>query len=188
MIGAPPEAPLARRFAALAYEATLYCALLLLAGFLTIPLASSAPSGAAGLPIPHLPGRVLSFVLVFTAGALYYGWSWTGGRRTLPMKTWRLRLIRGDGTWPGWRVALTRYVAAWIGPALALLAYVALRSSGLGAHAVWLVALNYLWALVDPDRRFLHDRVAGTRILDDRVSTEHAAANPSAPVGPTNAN
>ena len=30
-------------------------------------------------------------------GALYFCWSWTGGRRTLPMKTWRLRLTRRDG-------------------------------------------------------------------------------------------
>jgi uncharacterized RDD family membrane protein YckC len=167
--GAPPDAPLARRFAALAYEATLYSAIVLLAGFLTIPLSSSAPSGAGGLRIPDLPARVLSFTLVFAAGALYYGWFWTAGRRTLPMKTWRLRITRGEGAPLGVRTALVRYMAGWIGPSLALLAYVALRSSGLAAHAAWLLALNYLWALVDPDRRFLHDRIAGTLIVDDRA-------------------
>jgi uncharacterized RDD family membrane protein YckC len=125
--GAPPDAPLARRFAALAYEATLYSALVLLAGVLTIPLSSSAPSGAGGVRIPDLPARVLSFTLVFAAGALYYGWFWTGGRRTLPMKTWRLRITRSDGAPPEVRTALVRYVAAWIGPSLALFAYVALR-------------------------------------------------------------
>jgi uncharacterized RDD family membrane protein YckC len=107
---------------------------------------------------------------LFAVGALYYGWSWTAGRRTLPMKTWRLRITRTNGTALPVRTALVRYVAAWTGPALALLAYVALRSSGLGAHALWLIALNYLWAFVDPDRRFLHDRVAGTRIIDDRAA------------------
>jgi uncharacterized RDD family membrane protein YckC len=168
VIGARPEASLARRFAALVYEATLYSALVLVVGFLTLPLPPSDPSGTAGLRIPSLPARVLSFALVFAAGALYYGWSWTAGRRTLPMKTWGLRITRTNGTAPAVRTALVRYLAAWIGPALALLAYVALRSSGLGAHALWLVALNYLWAFVDPDRRFLHDRIAGTRIVDDR--------------------
>ena len=170
MTGAPPEAPLARRFAALAYEATLYSALVLVVGFLTIPLSAPVPSEALGPRVPGLPARVLSFALVFAAGALYYSWSWTAGRRTLPMKTWRLRITRTNGTAPPVRTALVRYVAAWTGPALALLAYVALRSSGLGAHALWLIALNYLWAFVDPDRRFLHDRVAGTRIIDDRAS------------------
>jgi len=29
------------------------------------------------------------------------------------------------------------------------------------------LALNYLAAFVDPDGRFLHDRIAGTRIVQD---------------------
>ena len=124
-------------------------------------------SGAPGLRVPDLPARVLSFALVFGAGAIYYVMSWTDGRRTLPMKTWRLRLVRADGRNVDLRTALIRYLAAWIGPALALGLYVALRPFGLGAHALWLVALNFLWALVDPARRFLHDRVAGTRLVRD---------------------
>jgi uncharacterized RDD family membrane protein YckC len=28
-----------------------------------------------------------------------------------------------------------------------------------------LLAVNYGWALLDPDRRFLHDRIAGTRLV-----------------------
>ena len=30
------------------------------------------------------------------------------------------------------------------------------------------LALNYLAAFVDPERQFLHDRIAGTRIVQDR--------------------
>ncbi|MEO8677001.1 MAG: RDD family protein [Casimicrobiaceae bacterium] len=165
MTGVPPEASLARRLAALAYEATLYAALILVAGFLTVPLVSVASAAPPELQIPDGPARVLTFALLFAAGAAYFAWSWTGGRRTLPMKTWRLRLVRVDGTVPESRTALVRYVAAWIGPALALLAYVVLRRWGLGAHAVWLLAFNFLWAFVDRDGRFLHDRVAGTRII-----------------------
>ena len=165
----PPEvdAPLARRVAALAYELLLYAALVLVVGFLTIPLLPSAPPGAPGLRALDLPARALSFALVFAAGAIYYVMSWTGGRRTLPMKTWHLHVVRVDGRNIDRRTALIRYLAAWIGPALALGLYVALRPFGLGAHALWLVALNFLWALVDPARRFLHDRVAGTRIVRD---------------------
>ena len=29
------------------------------------------------------------------------------------------------------------------------------------------LAINFLWAGVDPERQFLHDRIAGTRILRD---------------------
>jgi uncharacterized RDD family membrane protein YckC len=163
--GRVPEAPLPRRVAALAYEFVLYAALILLVGFLTIPLSPPAAPGESALRIPDLPARALSFALVFGAGGAYYVASWTGGRRTLPMKTWRLRLVRVGGRAVGRREALVRYLAAWIGPTLALAVYVALRPWGQGAHALWLVAFNYLWALVDPDRRFLHDRLAGTRII-----------------------
>ena len=106
-----PEATLARRFAALAYEATLYSALILVAGFLTVPLVPAFPTGGSGLRIPDLPARALSFALVFAAGAVFYAWSWSGGRRTLPMTTWRLRLVRADGTVVDRRRALGRYFA-----------------------------------------------------------------------------
>ena len=105
------EASLGRRFAALAYEAVIFAALILVAGFLTIPLVPAAVSGGAFLRIPDAPARMLSFALVFAAGALYYGWSWSGGRRTLPMKTWRLRVVRADGGSLDRRRALLRYFA-----------------------------------------------------------------------------
>jgi uncharacterized RDD family membrane protein YckC len=155
--------------AALGYEALLVAALFVVVGFVTVPLTSPSAAGlGAALPIPDLPARALSFAVVFAAGALYCGWSWTGGRRTLPMKTWRLALIRRDGSAVDRRVALVRYLAAWIGPAVAVVAYLALRRTGHGAQALWFLAVNYLWALIDGDRRFLHDRIAGTRIVDDR--------------------
>jgi uncharacterized RDD family membrane protein YckC len=161
----PSEAPLGRRLAALAYELLLYAALILVLGFLTLPLLPPAAPGPPGLRQPDLPARVVSFALVVGAGGAYWVGSWTGGRRTLPMKTWHLRLVRADGGEVDLRTALARYLAAWIGPALALVSYAALRPWDLGAHAAWLVALNVLWAFVDPERRFLHDRLAGTRIV-----------------------
>ena len=105
------------------------------------------------------------FCGVFAAGALYFGWMWSGGRRTLPMKTWRINLVLRDGAAVDPKTALIRYAAAWIGPGLALLAYIALKSTGYGKHALWLLGLGYAWALIDPDRQFLHDRIAGTRII-----------------------
>ena len=162
-----PEAPLPRRLAALAYEFLLYAALVLVVGFLTIPLSRPAAPDGSALRVPDLPARVLSFALVFGAGAAYYVASWSGGRRTLPMKTWGLRLVSVGGGAVGPRRALVRYLAAWVGPALALAVFIALRPWGQGAHALWLVAFNFLWAFVDPDRRFLHDRLAGTRIVRD---------------------
>ena len=158
-------APISRRLGGLAYEALLFAALIMVVGFLTIPLLPPATDAAQPLRIPDLPARALSFVIVFTAGAVYFGWSWTGGRRTLPMKTWHLGIVRADGSPLDRRSAIARYCAGWIGAALALAAYLALHRAGLGAYAVAGLGVNFLWALFDPDRQFLHDRIAGTRIV-----------------------
>lgn len=162
----PPlaSASLARRVASLAYETTILSALALVAGFVTLPLVPPV-QGSGALRIPDAPARALSLAIVFGAGALYCVASWSGGRRTLPMKTWRIALVRRDGSRVDRRTAFTRYVSAWIGPALALAGYLALRPLGAGALALALVAFNFLWAIVDADRQFLHDRLAGTRIV-----------------------
>jgi hypothetical protein len=76
-------------------------------------------------------------------------------------KTWHLHIVGHDGAPPSRRSALARYLAAWIGPVAALIAYGVLHARGWGAHAAWLVALNWLWAFIDRDRGFLHDRIAG---------------------------
>jgi uncharacterized RDD family membrane protein YckC len=167
--GAIAPASLARRLAAVAYEGLLLGAVLLAAGFVLAPWVSPGTGApAAGpVPLPELTARLALFAALFGVAALYFCWSWTGGRRTLPMKTWRLRLVMRDGSAVGRGSALIRYAAAWAGPALALLAYVALKPAGASRYALWLAALNYAWAWIDPDRAFLHDRIARTRLVRD---------------------
>jgi uncharacterized RDD family membrane protein YckC len=159
---ATPNASLPRSLAAVAYESLLAAALVLVTGFLTLPLVSPAAQANHELEVPGVPARVLSACVVFGVAGLYCVWMWTAGRRTLAMKTWRLWLVRRDGRTVDTRTAVIRYFALWIGPAAALAAYAATRSAGL---AVALTVLNYAWALVDPHRQFLHDRIAGTRIV-----------------------
>ena len=173
------NAPLWRRYAALGYEGLLLAAIVLLVGFLTLPAVRPAGGERPVLAVPPLSARVLSACFVFAAAGLYFTWSWTGGRRTLPMKTWRLAIVRSDGGVVDAKTAVARYVAAWIGPAASLGVYAALQPAGLGAHAAWLVPLGYLWPLVDPDRQFMHDRLAGTRIV-----TASPDPLPGAPVQP----
>jgi uncharacterized RDD family membrane protein YckC len=71
--------------------------------------------------------------------AAYFLWNWLRGGQTLPMKTWRIRLV--DVT-P--RKAFLRFV-----------------------YAVLFVptGISIVWALFDRDRQFLHDRLAGTRLV-----------------------
>ena len=166
MIVGATQATLKRRFAALMYEGLLVVAIVLATNFALLPFVTPHRTGTPEiLVVPALPERVALFWLVFAVLAAYFVWCWSNGRRTLPMKTWRLRLTTQSGAMLTPKIALLRYLACWIGPALAVAAYVALARIGYGAHAAWLVAFNFLWAFIDRDRQFLHDRIAGTRIV-----------------------
>jgi len=161
------RASLARRLGALIYEALLLIAMALIVGFAFLPLLSPAGPHRTALTIPPLLARTVLFCALAGGAAWYYTWSWSDGRRTLPQKTWRLRLVDVHGHALARRVALARYAAAWIGPALALIAYAALRPAPAARLAAGLLALNYAWSVFDRDRRFLHDRVAGTTVVRD---------------------
>lgn len=123
----------------------------------------SAP-GVATLYRLTPSGQAWSAAVLFCACAAYCIGLWSGGRRTLPMQTWQLRLTTTAGAAVGLAAASLRFVACWAGPALALAAYLALRPLGEGRWAVALLAVNYAWALVDRDGALLQDRLAGTRL------------------------
>ena len=119
----------------LAYEALLLCALL----FLT---ALGYLFAEAALDLPH-SRTVLQAFLTGLATA-YFVWHWTHGQ-TLPMKTWRIRLVTQHGSPVSTGRAAVRFVVA--------------------AFGLTAVGLTFLWALVDPDSQFLHDRIAKTRLV-----------------------
>lgn len=75
----------------------------------------------------------------------YFIWCWLNGGQTLPMKTWRLRLISADGLPLRPLQAVLRYLIAW--------------------PSIMCLGLGLLWVFFDKDRRFLHDRLAGTKIV-----------------------
>ncbi|MBL8382673.1 MAG: RDD family protein [Burkholderiales bacterium] len=112
---------------------------------------------------------------VFAAVGLYFVLCWRRAGQTLPMKTWKFRLVAADGTRPSLARCWLRYTLAWIGPVAGLAAYKGIvLAAGFGmarfsAAAALLclpvLALNFAWALVDRDRQFLHDRMAGTRLV-----------------------
>ena len=171
-------AGLARRLAASGYEGLLLTALLIGIGFALLPLVRPAANPAGG-PTPGSAdasrslyaispeGRHLSAAVIFAASALYCTWFWSGERRSLPMKTWRLALRTATGGQVDLSSAALRYLACWTGPVLAVTAYQALQPRGYGGWAWLLLGVNYAWALIDRERQFLQDRVAGTRLVLD---------------------
>lgn len=134
------NATLKRRFLSLVYEALILAAVLL-AGALPVVMLTRTWDHAMARPM-------LQVWLLLLCG-LYYVWQWVGKGQTLPMKTWRLRLVSDSGASVTAARATLRYVLALISTAL--------------------LGLGFLWALLDRDRLFLHDRLAGTRI----ITTEH---------------
>lgn len=130
-----PLAGLRRRLASLLYEVLLLAGLWFVAASLFLALL--APAGMR-------PPRLLLQAWLLCAGGAYFLSCWCRSGQTLPMKTWDLWLGMADGTPVGLDRALLRYVAAAVGS---------------------LFGLGFLWALVDPQRQFLHDRLVGTRIF-----------------------
>ncbi len=128
---------LGRRLASALYDLLMLAALVLVATFPFLAVFGDSTHGWRR--------HVLQFWVVVVCGA-YFVWFWTRGGQTLPMKTWRIRVVRFDGAPLDGARALHRYLLALLG----------LLAAGAG----------FAWALVDRDRQFLHDRLAGTALID----------------------
>lgn len=140
------------------YEGVILFGIVFIAGYLF----STLTQQRNGLTHHNLLAAWIGFVL-----GLYFVWFWTHSGQTLPMKTWRLRVVAADGSPLSAARAIARYVLAWLWflPPLALHPLLGLSlPRTLLAAAVWFV----LWAAtgrIDANRQFLHDRLAGTRIV-----------------------
>ena len=83
------------------------------------------------------------------------------------MKTWRIRVVAADGNVLGpWR-ALGRYLLAWLWVLPGWAAASLFQASGWKFGLI--LALNCVLLAIasrfDKDRQFLHDRLAGTRLI-----------------------
>ncbi|MFP5402416.1 MAG: RDD family protein [Gammaproteobacteria bacterium] len=131
-------AGLRRRLASMLYESMLLLGVLALT-FL-VPYLILGP--VAGFTPP---GWVL-WLHVFAVLGAYFVWYWRRGGQTLAMQTWRLKIVDAtDGRIASRGRCWLRYALAW--------------------PSVLLGGVGLLWALVDRDRQFLHDRLAGTCIV-----------------------
>lgn len=134
--GALVVATVGRRLLCLIYE-VLILAAVLLAGTLPIVLMTRQWD-------PLLSRTLLQLWLMVLCGG-FYVWQWTRSGQTLPMKTWRLQLLTVEGKPLNVMRAIARYLAALL--------------------SVATLGLGFLWALVDRNRQFLHDRLAGTKVV-----------------------
>ncbi|MGH8751376.1 MAG: RDD family protein [Burkholderiales bacterium] len=136
MQDSPPPASLRRRLASLLYEALLLATVLWAAGVVFTLIAHDANSS-------WLRALLRIFLLLVAFG--YFAWCWMRGGQTLAMKTWKLRVTGVNGAPLSLKQTFIRFVLACAGISLA--------------------GCGLLWALIDRDRQFLHDRLAGTKIV-----------------------
>jgi uncharacterized RDD family membrane protein YckC len=148
-----------RRLIAMVYETFLLLAveMLAVALYLLITLDNHAPVFQYGLK-----------VWLFVVTGAYFVWGWTNSGHTLAMKTWRMQVVTADHARLPLTTAIVRYLLAWgwFLPALLACAALGLKDKGQVGAAIALGVLGWsLTAFLDRDRRFLHDRLAGTRIV-----------------------
>jgi uncharacterized RDD family membrane protein YckC len=133
---APVTAPFLARIAAMIYESLLVTAVVFVAALPFLYLVGNAETGWR-----HLVFQLYLVVILFA----YFSTFWLRSGQTLAMKTWRIRLVDANGETLTFGQVLLRFFLALFGLLLA------------GA--------GFWWALFDRDRQFLHDRIAGTRLV-----------------------
>ena len=132
-----PTPSIRRRLASMLYESVLLIGVVFF-GFLV-------PNIAFGMAVHRLPPNVILLLHAILILAAYFLWFWRRNGRTLAMQTWKIRLRSADGTDPSDRQLLWRFLLAW--------------------PSIFVLGAGLIWAVFDRDRQFLHDRLAGTRLV-----------------------
>ncbi|MEW6559583.1 MAG: RDD family protein [Pseudomonadota bacterium] len=154
--------PLRRRLACLIYEALMLAGVALVTSAIAVGLFQ-----ALGLPQGSNLHRLAIQAMEFMALTGYGAGFWSGGRQTLPMKVWKIAVVTRSGEPLGFMRALWRAILAWLWVLPALLIAAVLHLSP--ESTAWLIAAGIaLWAaasLFRADRQYLHDALAGTRLI-----------------------
>ncbi len=134
----PNRLPLWPRLVCMIYEALIMAGILMAAG---LPFVLVTHYGQ------HPEFRMAYRIYLFVVLGLYFSYFWHRGGQTVPMKTWRLRLVDQAQLSPSWSRCVLRYLLAWVG---------------------LLSGISLLWVALDREGQFLHDRLLGLQLI--RVS------------------
>ena len=122
--------------ACLLYEALVVIALSLAVTTIFVLSLSEATTG--------IKRYSLQLFLWLTVG-VYFVWCWQKKGQTLAMQTWQLKLLNQDAELLSLKAAIVRYVLA--------------------TFSLMVFGLGFLWAIVDRERLFLHDRLLKNKII-----------------------
>lgn len=158
-----------RRLTTMIYEGVLLFGVVAIAGLLF----STIFQQRHALYLRH----ALQYWLFLVVG-IYFVWFWMHSGQTLPMKTWRVRLVAMNGHAVPFRRALARYFLAWLWFLPGLIIAWALDAKAWTAISI-VLANMIAWALtarLHPSRQFLHDRIAGTKLILDPKAVKNSTA------------
>jgi len=130
-----------RLFAACVYELLLLLALWMLCTLMFVSLFGDATS--------HYKRSFLQLFLWLVTGA-YFVWCWTKTGQTLATKTWKIKLVTQN---------LANQQNIILNKRQAIIRY------ALASASILVCGLGFIWALVDKDRLFLHDRLLKMRFI-----------------------
>lgn len=155
----PLTAPsLRRRMASMVYESMLLFGVVFSAALL-FSVVGQMRSGMD-------PRQPLFQSFLFIVCGAYCSWFWSKGQ-TLAMRAWKIEVVDRQGRHLTTLRALFRYLCAWLWvlPPLALL-----DSTRLGGGPITVLLFGWVivYALLSrfhPQRQFLHDAMAGTRLV-----------------------
>ncbi len=89
--------------------------------------------------------RLLLQICLWLVTGSYFVWCWRKSGQTLATQTWRMQLVNQSGAVLSTQQAMLRYVLA--------------------SASASIFGLGFLWALVDRNRLYLHDRILKTHFV-----------------------
>lgn len=166
-------APLKRRFCSLLYDALLTAA---------ITCVAFIPAGLVAWWLNPLAPRLalIAVSLIFIAIWWQYAkLNWHKKGRTLAMQTWQIGLANHADSQPTLSQIRLRFVWAIVFLVfIPMLAYAAFSQVlGIAPKAAFSMALSWWilpwgFAFLHPDKQFLYDLLAGTRLVDTRKNSK----------------
>jgi uncharacterized RDD family membrane protein YckC len=148
---------LRRRMACWLYEGMLMFGVVFIADYLFSTLTQTRHA---------MDNRHAQQAFLFLIFAIYFVWFWSHGQ-TLAMKTWDIRVTDLQGRRLTQQRALLRYVLSWVWflpPLAASWVFNVEVRQALVLAGGW-IAIWAILSLFHPQRQFLHDALAGTRLI-----------------------
>jgi uncharacterized RDD family membrane protein YckC len=159
---------LRRRMACWMYEGMLLFAVVFIAGYLFSSLSQTRHA---------LDNRHAHQAFVFVVVGIYFTWLWSKGQ-TLAMRTWRIKVVDTNGNLLDQKHAFVRYLWSWLWFVPPLLGAWAFELKGPTTGLV-VVLWVLVWAMLSrfhAQRQFLHDVLAGTRLVPSETDPGRLSA------------